>query len=97
MRKLLVVTLLINFALITLAFGVIGLLGSILLFGLIYSAITKYLPNKPVWGEKAAFASTHVFGVFAVSEYFKIPEVTMIAIIFEMVVIIVFFSLYSSK
>jgi uncharacterized membrane protein (UPF0136 family) len=97
MRKLLVVTLLINFALITLAFGVLGLLGAIFLFGLVYSVFNKFYPQKAEWGEKLAFVSTHILGVFAVAVYFQYPELTMMAIILEMIASILFLSLYRHK
>ena len=96
MRHLFVLTLLLNFVAITVAFGPIGLLLSIGFFGGIYHFGRQKFGVKKAMPEKLAFAGVHFAGILAVAVAFGIPELTAGVFIVEFASIAIFSATYSA-
>ena len=96
MRHLFVLTLLINLAAITFAFGFIGLMLALGLFGAIYYFGKQKFGAKKAIPEKLAFAGIHLAGVLAVAVAFNMPELTAGVFIAEFATIAIFSATYSA-
>ena len=88
--KFLILFYLLNIIAVVAAFGFLGLIILLVLSLGAYKVLTAKLEVKKKWPEKVMFLVAYFMGIVAVHNIFGAPELTIIALVLNMAVFMIF-------